>query len=61
VLTNFDLHQKLFGYSNEHEVDGWEVWHVWKRKEMHIAFLWANQMEVVHLTDIGVDGKSILR
>jgi hypothetical protein len=28
---------------------------------MHVEFLWANLMEGAHLTDMGVDGKAILR
>jgi hypothetical protein len=28
---------------------------------MHAEFLWVNMMEKVHLTDMGVNGKTVLR
>jgi hypothetical protein len=32
-------HQVLFGWSHQGKRDGWFMWHVWGRREMHIVLV----------------------
>jgi hypothetical protein len=32
--------QIIFGWSNEEECDGWDMWHVWGRGEVYTGFRW---------------------
>jgi len=38
-----------------------EIWHVWKTGEVQIGFRWGDLRELVHLEDLDVDGKLILK
>ena len=36
------------------------IWHVLRRREMHVGFWWGNLNKTDHLDDLGVDGRIIL-
>jgi len=36
--------------------EGWGMWHVWERTEMHTGFWWRNLKETGHFEDPGVNG-----
>jgi hypothetical protein len=37
------------------------MWHVWGRREIHTGVWWGNLKERAHLSDVGVDGRIILK
>jgi hypothetical protein len=37
--------------------NGWGMWHVWEREEIHTGFWWGNLKESDHLENLGVMGK----
>ena len=52
--------QRLFGWSNKEEWDGWGMWHVGGKKVVHTAFWWGDVREKDHSEDLGIDGKIII-
>ena len=40
---------------------GLGVWHVWRTRETHKGFWWGSQKGRVHLDDLDIDGRKILK
>ena len=54
-------HQMFFRRSNEEEYDGWGMWHVWGRREVHIGLWWGDLRERRHFKGLGINGRKILK
>ena len=54
-------HQISFGWSNQEEWDGWDLWQVLGTGEMHKGFGWEYFMEGCQLEDLGLNGREILK
>ena len=54
-------HQISFGWSNQEEWDGWDIWHVLGTGEVHTGFGWKYFMEGYQLEDLGLNGRVILK
>jgi len=53
-------YQILFGRSDQ-EWDGWGMWLVLGREEIHTGYWWRNLKKREHLEDLDVDARKILK
>jgi hypothetical protein len=54
-------HQISFRKSNQGDWDGQGMWHVCRRREVHIVFWWKNMKEKRHFEDTNIDARIILK